>query len=169
VKKHTPRKPYSYRRATPEIGKDAKGNHALLCPFCSPPHPLYPGVVAPCGTTLQIEAVQMVVRATLDNKKLVCAKCGKSGGKMTPFGEGFIHAFDCMPGAAMITESEFPPMGRFLAWLPEAFQNALAPVVGRAYPVQEVTKTGERTGKVLGYIIQKEKSGLPRRSLRHDI
>lgn len=134
------------------IAKMEKKEAVLYCPFCKPTHRITPGVENPCGTHLEVRAVQTVYRAKYV-KEMVCLKCGQGGGEMVQFRNGFIHAHDCAPGVAALTEE--PKFNRFaqivysIPW--PALKSRIEKRIGRAMQVDEVTPDGTRTGKILGY------------------
>lgn len=138
------------------IAKMEKKEAVLYCPFCKPTHKIVPGLEHPCGTRLEVRAVQEVYKARYD-KTLKCAKCGRGDGEMVRFQAGFIHTHDCTPGVAALTE---PPKFSMAA---KVIYNLKWPRVkseiekrtGRAMKVDEVTPEGARTGNVLGYTFLK--------------
>lgn len=129
-------------------GKEA----VLYCPFCKPTHKILPGVPNPCGTFLEIQAMQTVFKAKYE-KNLICLKCGQGGGEMVQYRNGFIHTHDCAPGVAALTEEpKFNRLAKIVYQIPwPALKTRIEKRVGRAMKVDEVKPDGERTGKVLGY------------------
>lgn len=105
MKKHSnvPRNPMTTRERVPIISKDDKGNALLLCPFCTPPHPINPESPAICGTILQVRALQTIYKAKKYDPKTVCVKCQKGGGEMVLFQGALIHTHDCMPGVVALS------------------------------------------------------------------
>lgn len=134
------------------IAKMEKGEAVLFCPFCQPTHSIVPGREYLCGTFLEVHAVQTVYRAKFE-KNMICAKCGKGGGEMVQFRQGFIHTHDCAPGVAALTEEpKFTPLAKVIYHLNWPYaKKQIEKRIGRAMKVDEVTPEGERTGKVLGY------------------
>lgn len=144
--------PRAFTRVLAPIAKMQGKEAVLYCPFCKPTHKILPGAPNPCGTFLEIQAVQTVFKAKYE-KNLVCLKCGQGGGEMVQYRNGFIHTHDCAPGVAALTEE--PKFNRWakivyqIPWL--ALKTRIEKHVGRAMKVDEVKPDGERTGKVLGY------------------
>ena len=109
---NTPKPELKTREALPRVKNEGKGV-LLMCPFCEIPHPVSVGQDSACGTTLRVTAVQTIVPArTVHKRSLQCFKCGKSGGEMVPFNQGFIHLIDCVPGTKVMAE----PPARFSRW-----------------------------------------------------
>src|SRR5512139_3341408 len=90
------------RERVPILSKDGKGNALLLCPFCTPPHPINPQTPAVCGTILQVRALQTVYHAKNYGDE-VCVKCGKGGGEMVVFQGALVHTNDCTPGVVALS------------------------------------------------------------------
>jgi hypothetical protein len=145
------------RTGTPRIAKDKNGNALLLCPFCVPPHPLQPNVPAACGTSLVLTAEQVIVRAKYD-KNFICVKCGKGGGEMVKYQNGFIHVTDCDPNK--ITMLEPPVYSKFAALVYGMKNKRIKKFIedrkGQAVPVEEIDQKGIKTGTVLGYFFFKD-------------
>ena len=158
MKKTSVQSPYSKRVAIPKMVKDEKGNAILLCPFCTPSHPLNPAMPSLCGTTLILTAEQTTIRAKYQ-KNLVCVKCGKGGGEMVMFQNSYIHTHDCKPGVMTMTN---PPKYSNFAALTYKLQNKflksnIERFTGRAMPVEEIDTKGNKTGVILGYFFWKPK------------
>lgn len=142
------------RRKPPKFKMGDK-NPELLCPFCKEPHPIAPDGSSPCGTFIEVMAVQPIYH----NKMLVCSRCGKSGGTMNKMGNNlYVHAFPCTEA-----KTEFyvePPkmsLTAKLAWklLPEK-PNALARFLVKVIKqvpeeLVKLDETGKRTNEILGY------------------
>lgn len=154
-KRNTPKPRIDQRIAAPLAKQDEKGKAVLMCPFCKPSHVLIPGTTAKCGTDLQVRAVQMMFNAKYE-KDMVCVKCGKGGGRMVRFQNSFVHADDCTPGVATLTEApKFSTMARVMFHLPDRIKELFKTSLGEIMPVAEVTPDGTRTGKTLGYFFYK--------------
>lgn len=149
---HTPAE--TTRKAQPKVLQTKDGHRQLICPFCIPPHPLYPGQVAPCGTVVQILAIQRIVpRRIADKRNLECLKCHKlAGGDMVPFGEGFVHLQDCMPEVALLAEHPpFEPQAEKVFRAKDGWWKRW--MIKRHGEPQEVKDIA--TQKVLGYFFLK--------------
>lgn len=157
MKKHKQRSPVTRRIKTPLVGKGEKGRHVMLCPFCNPTHPLELGKKYSCGTSIEVNAVQVVYRTKYDHN-IRCIKCGKGGGKMVVENGAYVHINDCSPGTVVLKE---PPRNSFFAKLvytsPRWVGTILRPFLGNAQPIQEIRPDGVRTGNVIGYTFWKEK------------
>lgn len=151
MKKNTVR-PRTTQRVEAPIAKMEKKEAILYCPFCRPTHKIVPGVENPCGTRLEVRAVQTVYKARY-MKEMVCLKCGQGGGEMVQYRNGFVHTHDCAPGVAALTEEpKFNKWAEIVYGMPwPAVKSAIEKRVGRAMQVDEVAPDGKRTGKVLGY------------------
>lgn len=156
MKNRNPIPRYTTRIDAPKPGKDKDGKPAMMCPFCNPSHPLVPGLEAPCGTNLQVRAVQIVYKSKFHDD-MVCAKCGKSGDQMVRFQNAFIHIKDCAPGVATLTEApKFSKLARLFYNPPARIKLMMEKLFGRSMAVDEVTPDGKRTGRVLGYFFMKK-------------
>ena len=147
---HT-KSPVTRRSALPLV-ETIKGGKVLMCPFCKPSHPVVPFQQASCGTMIEVNAVQEVIRAKFD-KRIKCAKCGQGGGEMVRWQNAFLHVNDCTPGVKTMAE---PPKYSKLAGvvydMPASwFKTQLEKITGRAVPVDEITPDGTKTGVVLGH------------------
>lgn len=142
------------REKSPKVSQDKTGAMTLLCPFCDIPHPIQANIKSPCGTLLRVMAVQTIYKSKYLPEEVICTKCGKSGGEMTKFNDGFIHVLDCTPGVKVL--SERPPFSRSAKWAFKLKDGKLKQwiirKIGIPQKVDEITPTGERTGKVLGYV-----------------
>lgn len=158
MKKTTVVKPkLTTRTSVPKMVKDKNGHALILCPFCTPPHPLNPNVPSACGTRLVLTAEQVVVRAKYD-KHFICVKCGKGGGEMVQYQNGFIHVTDCDPNK--ITMLEPPVYSKFAAFVHgmknKRIKKLIESVKGQAMPVEEIDQKGIKTGRTLGYFFFKD-------------
>ena len=92
---HSPKPPKPITRdATPVMGK-LGGKDVLMCPYCDPPHPISTQEVSPCGTVLEVRAIQAVFKGQK------CALCGQTNGHQIMAGSRFVHTPDCTPGKKM--------------------------------------------------------------------
>ena len=153
--KYKPPKSYVRRRDKPPIVETTPKGVVLKCPFCSPSHPILPGVEYPCGTLLEVKAVQnyLISPAT---KKIHCIKCGATGGEMIPYRNGFVHSYDCAPGTKLLTE--IPPFSKFariVYFINPKLRKHVEKYTGLAKELQEIDAEGKQTGKVLGYFFWK--------------
>jgi hypothetical protein len=161
--KHTTSHQYDVRvrEDTPKLQKTKVGTE-LLCPFCEMPHPLWPGEVSSCGTTVKVTAIQTVIpekRAKKD--KILCLKCKKSvGGDMVQFMTGFIHLLDCDPTTKLIASlPEFSNLAKFTFGFKEnsPIRKMIEKRYGKAKVVSEIDASGNDTGKIRGYFFHKGK------------
>lgn len=157
--KYKPRKsPITQRRAAPVVGKGEHGRPVLLCPFCTPGHPIMPGTRYPCGTILEVTAVQSVLRAKFD-KHVRCIKCGKGGGQMRSYGDAYVHINDCLPGTEVLSEVPHSKLAEFVYTSPK-WVGKLFSRMGVPQPIKEINLDGTQTGKILGYTFLKGKNEL---------
>lgn len=155
MKKNSVKPSFTTRVAAPIARNEKDGSAGLYCPFCKPTHKIAPGMESLCGTRLEVRAVQIVIRAKYQ-KDMVCVKCGKGGGDMVRFQNAFIHANDCTPGVATLTEPpEYSRLAKWIYKLPEFIKSRIEKKYGNIMPVDEVNQKGERTGVVLGYFFNK--------------
>ena len=84
------------RRRPPRIINDGDGVK-IQCPYCHPPHPLSIEHRAPCGTVLELNAVQNLYSS------VKCALCGGMQGTMVKIGKRYRHSYDCKPGHTIYT------------------------------------------------------------------
>lgn len=149
--------PITQRVDIPRVAKNEHGATILLCPFCQPSHPLRTDGETACGTMLRVQAVQTVYDAR-HAKKLVCAKCGKGGGKMVAWNGAYVHLEQCVEGVVTMTEQpKFTKVAEYVYKSPKWAKQIIEKYAGRATPVNEVSPNGERTGNVLGYFFWKGK------------
>lgn len=158
MSKQSNRKPLLTERIRiPKIVKEKDGTAILLCPFCNPSHPLQPNIPSACGTVLMVTAKQVVVRAKYD-KHFTCVKCGKGGGEMVQYQQGFIHTKECDPSKVTML---IPPTYSKFAALVYGMKNKkikkfIESIKGQAMPVEEIDQKGVKTGVVLGYFFFKK-------------
>ena len=156
--KHKRSTPAVTTRTLPPLTEKKDGRNVLTCPFCVPSHPIRHDAVSPCGTILQVRAVQTVIRAKYE-KDMVCVRCGQGGGEMVRYQNAFIHAHDCAPGKLVFTEPpRFSSLAKFIFKWPGRMKNPIEALIGQAQPVKEVDLKGQPTGKTLGYIFWKEQT-----------
>lgn len=147
-------KPFVKERVDiPKIVKDKNGAAILLCPFCSPSHPLRADQATACGTIVRVQAVQTVFRSNYSHKNMVCVKCGKGGGDMVTWqNNAFVHVHDCSPGVTAMNEP--PKMSKAAGIIynfPPVLRRIAEAAWGKTMKVDEVTPDGKRTGVVLGH------------------
>lgn len=156
MKKNSTQPRRTERTAIPIMQKDKDGNAILICPFCSIPHPLLPGVPAMCGTILSLTATQVVYRAKYE-KHMICVKCGKGGDHMVLFQNGFIHTHDCAPGVVAMTEPpQYSKLAKYVYGLkPGRYRKSIERFTGKAMIVEEIMPDGKKTGVILGHFFPK--------------
>lgn len=145
---------FKVREALPRV-RDEKGGVLLECPFCEIPHTVGVGQDSACGTTLRVTAVQTIVPTrTVHKRGLKCFKCGKGGGEMVPFNQGFIHLIDCVPVTKLMAQppKEFSRWAGMVYQFPEFLRKRVERVTGAVKRVDEIDPQGRETGKTLGYI-----------------
>lgn len=151
-KRTHPKPAIKQRTAIPLVDESGQ----LSCPFCKPPHPLDPTQESMCGTVIQVTAVQTVYKAQYMNEPTKCLKCGESMGEMIRFGGAFIHAVDCTPGMALMTETpKLTPWARFIYHMPDFAKRPIERRTGRASPLELIDEKGEKTGEIAGYFFYK--------------
>jgi hypothetical protein len=151
------RKSLIQTREKPPIPLKTKSGVELLCPFCADHHPLLPGQESPCGTHIEVTAVQEIVSARLSRTEgLVCVKCHKEGGEMVRYRNGFVHLADCNPGTRLLQEvPTFSLFAKVVHNLNPKVRGLIERLTGRADQVLEIDEKGDKTGKVLGYFFYK--------------
>lgn len=144
-------------REKPPIPMPTKTGVELRCPFCDDHHVLDPSAESPCGTKVEVLAIQEVLSRKLVRKEgLVCVKCHAPGGEMVRYRNSYVHLENCAPETRLLQEI---PKFSFLAALvykihPRA-RGLVERVTGRADQVLEIDEFGNKTGKVLGYFFWK--------------
>lgn len=159
MKRKPERKDVKIREVPPKVRQTKKGI-VVECPFCNPAHPILPGVPSPCGTVLKVTAVQQYITShgTRYNK-ITCLKCGKFGGEMVQYRNGFVHIEDCTPGTKLMPEiPKLSLMAKFVYHLPEKVRSFIEKSTGSAKELQEIDGEGKHTGKVVGYFFWKVKN-----------
>lgn len=153
-----PARPLLKTRELPPIPFPTKNGVELRCPFCSDHHVILPNTESPCGTRVEVVAVQEVISSRLVRKEgLICIKCRKSGGEMVRYRNSFVHAEECNPEVRLLQEiPKFSWFADKVFHLPEPFRKRIEKFTGRADQVQDMDTNGERTGKVLGYFFWKK-------------
>ena len=140
------------RRRTPLVHIDGD-KHVLMCPFCSPSHPIDMMKEAHCGTTLECYAVQPVIRA----KQIKCLKCEQAGGTFVKAGTGYVHDFDCAPERKLMYGA--PKMNRFAGAIfnrSVKFNEFFTKYTGkRARKALKLDENQELTDEVFGYFFEK--------------
>lgn len=160
VRSNLPRLPIKTRTSVP-IAIPTKNGIELHCPFCQDKHVLRPGEESPCGTRVEVTAVQEVFTPhTVKHEKLVCAKCFKGGGEMVRFRNSFVHVENCSPDKVLVME---PPkssrLARIVYNLPTRLKSIVEKFTGRADVVKEVDEHGALTGVILSYIFWSKPDG----------
>ncbi len=150
-----------HREKMPNFRKEKNGVF-LMCPFCNPSHTIVPGVPSTCGVVLKVTAIQPVIGArSVKKEKLICAKCGKGGGEMVQYFNGFVHLKDCKPDLRLITE--IPPYSRFAKFIygfHPTIRSLLEKFTGTVQIVREITPDGVQSGEIQGYFfLEKVKIG----------
>ena len=126
------------RKRPPQLKTD-NGRVEIFCPFCFPTHPIQMEFSAPCGTILELSAIQSLY------KDVTCALCGGARGSLVKVGEKYKHAHDCTPGQHLYTVPPKKSLGARAVWyLPTFVHNWLWRVSGRK--VIEVSSDGKVTG-----------------------
>jgi len=156
MKKNTVKPKVTQRRAQPRLSQE-ENKIVILCPFCTPSHALIPGRASPCGTILDVQAVQLVFKAKYSD--LVCVKCGGGGGDMVKYQNAFVHLEDCSPGVVTLAEPpEYSKIAGIIYKLPKWAKSIIEKYSGTVMNVDEVSPDGKRTGVTLGYFFVKGKS-----------
>jgi len=152
-----PSNPVKTREAMPLTRKTKKGTE-IICPFCKPGHPLLPNKPSPCGTEIQVKAVQyMITQRTAKQKNIVCMKCHKDvGGNMVACMNGFIHTFDCAPGTVVLSqEPKYNKLAEKVYKLPAKVRKVIEKRMGEVKQIGEIDSQGKETGNILGYFFYK--------------
>jgi hypothetical protein len=146
------------RESLPHARPTKDGGIELLCPFCTPPHPLTPGNASVCGTELRVTAVQTVISArTARLEKFTCVKCGEVGkGEMVRYFNGYLHVEECNPEMQLLTEMpKFSRVAEFVYKLPSWLSELIEDYTGIVQVVREITPEGVETGAIEGYFFHK--------------
>lgn len=151
-------------RERPPIPIPTKNGIELRCPFCDDHHLLMPDVESPCGTRIEVTAVQQVISARLARTKgLVCVKCHKEGGEFVQYRNSYVHLINCTPGTRLLQEvPKFNPLAKWVYKAPAKIRGLIERLTGRSDQVLEIDENGDKTGKILGYffygkrVLQKE-------------
>lgn len=149
-------RPLIQKREQPPIPLPTEEGIALLCPFCDDHHRLFPNVESPCGTHIEVMAVQEVISKKLAREeKLVCIKCHLPGGEFVRYLNSFVHAHNCSPGTKLLQETpKFSLLAKWVFGLPESFRKNVEKATGQADQVREIDEHGNPTGKILGYFFR---------------
>jgi hypothetical protein len=156
MKYKNPRSDFRIRELPPKVEAGKKGV-VVNCPYCYPTHPILPGVISPCGTTLKVTAVQKYLSSHA-TKSIHCLKCGKTGGEMVTYRNGYVHLKECSPETKLLTE--IPPLSRLAKIVyhsPAKIRKYLESHMGAVKELQEIDQEGKQTGVVLGYFFWKGK------------
>ena len=149
---------FTRKREMTPIGKPTKSGIVLMCPFCKPSHAVVPGRDNSCGVVLDVKAIQPVIGArSVRIEKIFCVKCGKSGGEMLYYFNGYVHLKNCTPGTRLLTEMpEYSRMAAFVYNLPAQVRSWLEKRMGIVQMVKEITPEGVETGEAQGYFFLKK-------------
>lgn len=154
-KKNSFRAPATTREQQPMMGGD-KTHPVLLCPFCNPTHPLGIGPENPCGTIINVTAVQTVYKAKL-NPGMTCVRCKQAGGTMVKYLQGFAHTHECVKGLVLLPF--IPEDNRFARFVFNMKDGKLKEFLQRkngiAQPIREIDPQGNETEKILGHFFYK--------------
>jgi hypothetical protein len=145
-----------FRESAVAARQSGKGNE-ILCPFCIPTHPMKADTPSPCGSLLKVTAVQPVFKKpAVMRRELKCVKCGKGGGEMIMYMNGFVHLPDCTPEKRLLPS--IPPSdrrARFVYRLKEGkLKEWLEKQWGKVQVVWDITDGGEKKG-ILSYFFLK--------------
>lgn len=144
-------------REKPPIPFPTKSGIELHCPFCDDHHILRPDLTSPCGTRIDVMAVQEVISAkTVRTNNLVCLKCHKGNGEMVRYRDSYVHLANCAPGVQLLQDMpKFNKLARLVYATPKKMRGLVERVTGRADQVLEIDEKGEKTGKVVGYFFRR--------------
>ena len=131
------------RKQKPVITKQ-NGKIAILCPFCPNPHPISPDQQSPCGTHLELNAVQLTYR------NVECVLCGDKKGVLVRAGDKFVHAHKCSPGKVYYPT---PPKKSRLAAILFGFPQFTHLWLGRVFGKVPIRLQDDK-GEVAGYTWQ---------------
>jgi len=161
MSKKTKFKPTVRTREMLPLAKKTKTGVLLLCPFCTPAHPITPGQSSSCGTSLRVTAVQQVISArTARQENLVCVKCkGIGGGEMVQYLNGYIHVNECAPDVQLLREiPKYSKLAALAYKLPESVRSLVEKRTGVVQMVREITPDGEETGNIQGYFFRRKEA-----------
>lgn len=156
-KRTAPRSIFRTREAQPAMNVTKEGAQ-ILCPFCTPTHPLIPGQPSNCGTILKLTAVQDVLPTRIVRlQKIKCLKCHEGGGEMVQYMGGFVHLNDCTPGTRLLpAPPEYNPFAGMVFNMPIRVRRIIEKTTGLAQQVKEIDQDGVETGKIMGYFFMRQ-------------
>ena len=140
------------------LTRRTKNGTEIMCPFCTPAHPIVPGKPTTCGTQIHVKAVQYVISQRIAKQKgLVCMKCHKSiGGEMVQCQNGFVHTYDCAPGTVVLSsEPKYSKLAARVYKFPAKLRKLFEKKYGDVKEIAEIDANGVETGKILGYFFYK--------------
>lgn len=154
-------KPEVTVRETPPKIQQSGSNLEILCPYCKIPHPIGINQDSACGTTLHVSAVQTVYPVrTVHKHKMVCIKCGESGGEMVRYNNSTVHLIDCRPDVQLAAvEPRYSKFAKIVFSLHPKIKPIFQKWTGIAKDVKEVDAAGKETGRILGYFFYKVQKG----------
>lgn len=144
--------PIRTREAFPAMNKTKEGAQ-ILCPFCTPTHPLLPGEPASCGTILKLTAVQSIVPSRISRMSgIKCLKCHMGGGEMVQYMNGYVHLNDCTPGTRLLPSMpNFNIIAGLIYKFPMILRQRIEKLTGITQEVREIDQEGKETGRILGH------------------
>jgi hypothetical protein len=153
-----PKPPFRIREAFPKMVRTDQGVQ-IVCPFCTPAHPLTPGEPASCGTTLKLTAEQRILPSRITRMNHVkCLKCQQEGGEMIQYMNGFVHLEECNPKTRLLPDlPKFNPMAGIVIKMPGGIRKLIEKSTGVSQAVHEIDGSGNVTGKVLGHFFMKNR------------
>lgn len=151
------RDPIQVREAPPLPIQNKAGAIELHCPFCTDRHLLDPRKEGTCGTRVEVMAVQEIITEKMVlAEKLTCLKCHQGGGDMVRFNKGFIHLKECSPEKIYLHEEpDYNLLAKFIYHLPAKIRGLAERYTGRSIRIEDIDKSGNKTGKILGYLFLK--------------
>jgi hypothetical protein len=152
--KHSGIRPDIRTREALPIAKQMKSGSQLLCPFCTPTHPLALGESSACGTTIKVTAVQIIIPSRIARiNHTVCIKCHREGhGDMVRYGNAYVHLENCDPKTRLL--SAMPNnnvFAKIVFKLPKGLRRQIEKTTGTAQQVREVDDKGVETGRVIAH------------------
>lgn len=126
-------------RSKPPHIKETGVGVEIHCPFCHPPHVLRIDLPSPCGTILELKAVQNLY------KDVSCALCEGSQGTLIKVGESYKHVHNCSPGKHLYTVPPETSLSARLFWKLPTFLHKLV-WIQMGKKVIEVSSKGKVTG-----------------------